>query len=136
MQKNEAFKRGDSIIRVLNIQDDQALIVSYPQKSVPVWINRKELDGYQLCNESDIPYSPDDFEALSPNQRRIAHERYTLIAGILPFIGDERQRCAITAMISEEKGVSKSTLRRYLHQYLPFRSSHAFCSETAGFSSI
>ena len=39
-------------------------------------------------NNEQIP----NFEDLSPEQKRIAHERYTLIAGVLPFLGDNRLR--------------------------------------------
>lgn len=121
MQKNDVLKCGESIVRVLDIRENQVLIVTYPQKSVPLWINQEELKDYQPFKEEEIPSFPPEFEKLSPDQRRIAHERYTLIAGILPFIGDERQRRSVLARISEEKGISKTTLRRYLHQYLVYQ---------------
>lgn len=121
MQKNDVLRCGESIVRVLDIRENQVLIVTCPQKSVPLWINQEEIREYQPCKEEEIPSFPPDFEELSPDQRRIAHERYTLIAGILPFIGDERQRCTLIARTSEEKGISKATLRRYLHQYLVYQ---------------
>lgn len=121
MQKNDVLKCGESIVRVLDIRENQVLIVTYPQKSVPLWVNQEELSEYQSFKEEEIPSFPPEFEELSTDQRRIAHERYTLIAGILPFIGDERQRCTLIARISEEKGISKATLRRYLHQYLVYQ---------------
>ena len=121
MQRNDVLRCGEAIVRVLDIRENQVLVVTYPQKSVPLWINQEELKTYQSFKEEEIPFFPPDFEELSPDQRRIAHERYTLIAGILPFIGDERQRCALIARISEEKGISKATLRRYLHQYLVYQ---------------
>jgi len=39
MQKNDVFRCGESIVRVLDTRENQALIVAYPQKSVPLWIN-------------------------------------------------------------------------------------------------
>ena len=107
MQKNDVLRCGESIVRVLDIRENQVLIVTYPQKSVPLWINQEELIEYQTFKEREISSFPPEFEELSPDQRRIAYERYTLIAGILPFIGDERQRCTLIARISEEKGISK-----------------------------
>ena len=121
MQKNDVLRCGESILRVLDIRENKVLIVTYPQKSVPLWTNQEELREYQPIKEEEIPLFPPEVEELSPDQRRIAHERYTLIAGILPFIGDERQRCTLISRISEEKGISKATLRRYLHHYLVYQ---------------
>ena len=77
MQKNDVLRYGESIVRVLDIRENRVLIVSYPQKPVPLWINQEELIEYQTCKEEEIPSFPPDFEELSPDQRRIAHERYT-----------------------------------------------------------
>ncbi len=49
---------------------------------------------------------------------RVAHERYTLIAGVLPFVGDVKQRSSIIARIAEENQISRQTLRNYLCAYL------------------
>ena len=107
MQKNDVLRCGESIVRVLEVHENQALIVTYPRKSVPMWINQEELKEYQPFKEEEIPSFPPEFEELSPDQRRIAHERYTLIAGILPFIGDERQRCTLIARMSAEFSSNK-----------------------------
>lgn len=45
-----------------------------------------------------------------------------VIAGILPFVSDEKQRCAMTSSIAETKGVSKQTIRNYLWLYLAYQN--------------
>lgn len=61
-------------------------------------------------------------DCLSPAAHRIAHERYTLIAGILPFVADERLRTAAIQHISIERNISKQTLRHYLCLFLAFQN--------------
>ena len=52
MQKNDVLRYGESIIRVLDVRENQVLIVTYPQKTVPLWINQEVLSEYHsLLNE-------------------------------------------------------------------------------------
>ena len=62
------------------------------------------------------------FEDLSPEQKRCAHERYTLIAGVLPFLGDNRLRSEAIARIASSRNVSKQTIRSYLCRFLAYQS--------------
>ena len=98
MQKNELRKWQDSIIRVLTVQADKALIIDCIHRKIPVWVNVSELATSNECSEEvffaasgiQLP----DFETLPSTAKRIAHERYALIAGILPFIANEALRTA------------------------------------------
>ena len=42
--------------------------------------------------------------------KHIMHERYSLIAGILPFITDKKARNEMIGKISEQTNISKQTL--------------------------
>lgn len=116
------LKKNEEIVRVLEERDERKLIVSCTQKSMPMWISECDLENYKPCDEavlgSDIP----DYEDLSPAQRRYAHERYTLVAGVLPFLGDKQLRCEVITRIASTQNVSKQTIRHYLYRYLVYQS--------------
>lgn len=125
MQKNELLKYGDNILRVIDMKNDSALIVDCLHRSVPKWMPQSELNFYTHCPENELSFASKrtivDYDSLDKKSRIFAHEHFTLIAGILPFIGDEKRRCAMIAGISEEKGVSKQTIRNYLWLYLVYQ---------------
>ena len=56
-------------------------------------ISERELQSYVPCEEAALSSELPDYEDLSPEQRRYAHERYTLIAGVIPFLGDKTFMC-------------------------------------------
>ena len=112
------LKNENHIVRVLESQDDRRLVISCTQKSMPVWISERDLEGYVPCDEAELSQDIPNFEDLSPEQKRIAHERYTLIAGVLPFLGDNRLRSEAIARIASSHNVSKQTVRSYLCRYL------------------
>ena len=126
MRRNELIQRGDSVFRVLEIRKGEALVINCVQKSMLKWANQADFTDYEPCTDESfckmMNVELPDMDALSSADRRIAHERYTLIAGILPFLGDERRRSEVIARISEDRKVSKQTIRRYLCLYLVYQS--------------
>ena len=80
------LKNENHIVRVLETQDDRRLVINCTQKSMPAWISERNLEGHVPCDEAELSQDIPSFEDLSPEQKRIAHERYTLIAGVLPFL--------------------------------------------------
>lgn len=125
LMKNEV-----KVIRILESQEDHVLIVNCTQKSMPMWINKEELSGFSACEEHSLLPTLPDFKSLSPEQRRCAHERYTLIAGVLPFIGDERLRCDAISRISSSRGISKQTIRNHLYRYLVYQNLSALAPKS------
>jgi len=126
MQRNDLIRCGESVFRVLETREDEVLIINCVQKSMPKWVYRNEIAGCESYSEESLRQMMNvilpDMDDLSPADRRIAHERYTLIAGILPFIGDDKRRCEVIARISEDRQVSKQTIRNYLRLYLVYQS--------------
>lgn len=122
MQKNELMKSGDSIIRILQVKEDSVLIVNCTSKAMPSWVEKAELSAYEHCNEEDLSAltgaTVADYDDLDKDSRKFAQEHYSLIAGVLPYIGDERLRCSAINIVSEENQISKQTIRSYLWRYL------------------
>lgn len=115
MQKNDLLRHENSVLRILDIQEDKLLVIDCLHKSIPKWISASELSAFKECTGlSPLP----DYDSLDKESRRIAHTRFTMIAAILPFIGDAKQRSASIARISNEQNISKQTLRHYLWIYL------------------
>lgn len=125
MQKNELMKSGNSVIRVLQIKGDGVLVVDCMRKAMPLWMTRSELSVYEHCKEQDLnALTGTDIKAyddLDQESRKFAQEHYALIAGILPYIGDDRLRCSAINIIAEERSTSKQTLRNYLWRYLVYQ---------------
>ena len=57
---------------------------------------------------------------LSEEEKRIAQERFTLIAGVLPYIGEEGKRSKMIDFLSAQQ--SKQTIRKYLCLYLVYQN--------------
>ena len=111
------LKKNERVIRVLETKNDRKLIICCTQKSMPTWIAEEELSGYIPCSAEKLGDFP-SYEALSPHQQRYAHERYTLIAGVIPFLGDKQLRSEAISRIAAARNISKQTIRHYLHRYL------------------
>ena len=132
MQKNELLQWNNTIIRILAIDDTRVLVIDCVKRTMPQWINSDALSECKPCEKIKLELQTeielDDFENMNIQERRIAHERYTMIAGILPFVADESLRSLIIDKIDDEKKVSKQTVRRYLCLYLAFDDMSVLCS--------
>ena len=82
---------------------------------MPAWISSDLLDEYTSETEPLIDTD------MTPGQKRTAHERFTMIAPMLAFLTDDKERNRIMNRISEEQNISKQTLRRYLCRYLVYQ---------------
>lgn len=120
MQK--LLKNENQIIRVLQTRDDKALVIDCVKRTMPVWITLSDVEGYVDCTEEELFLKTNvDFNReLNGDERKIARERFTLIAGILPFVGDDKKRNFMIHQMSEKK--SKQTIRKYLCLYLVYQN--------------
>ena len=108
------LKNDTTIIRVLKSQDDRSLAIDCVKRTMPKWINASSLPDFVECTEADLYTQtgmPQDRQ-LAPEEQRIAQERYTMIAPVLPFIGNEQKRSQMIELVSEHQ--SKQTIRKYL----------------------
>ena len=120
--KNKLMKKDDRIIRILDIKENRVLIIDCIKKTMPVWCDESFISDYEICSEDELNFTIRDVESLSAAEKRIMHERYTLIAGILPFVSDEHLRGLTISKVSEQMQVSKQTVRKYLCLYLSYQN--------------
>ena len=121
--KNQLLRHDDRIMRVLAI-DTGVLTIDCLKRTMPQWMPASELRDWEPCDESALP-SPEtpicNLEDLTAEQRKVMHERYSLIAAVIPFIGNSTKRSAMIAQMAELNGVSKQTIRKYLCLYLTYQ---------------
>lgn len=125
MQKNDILRNGSRIIRILCVKENSALVIDCIKRTMPQWTDFPSLGGYEECSFTELQEITEinilDIDALSSESRKIAYERYTMIAPILSLVADIKQRSRIINWISSEREVSKQTLRNYLCLYLVYQ---------------
>ena len=141
--QSPADKRSDSgretarsvhaALRILSIDGDTAIVLDCFKMTMPVQMPVSAL--------ADCPTFPEDeLQAalgirireesdLSPAERKSMHERYTLIAPILPFAADPAMRSMMISGVSEQSGIGKQTIRKHLCRYLTFQMAEALAPE-------
>lgn len=126
MKKNDLLKCGNTVIRVLEIQDDKAFIINCQKRNIPTWISVSEIKDYIQISETElyeiIPMQFPDMTAIDAKSRCVINERYTMISSILPFVSNFRKRNQLLAAISVERGVCRQTVLNYLCLYLAFQN--------------
>lgn len=121
MKKNDYLKIGDTIYRILAVDKDNYLVLNCNTKNMPSWKKESELaegdiiSAEEAFNMLDIELIE---EELTGNEFKQAHERYTMIAGVLAFMNDDALRNRAIAMAVDTYGISRRTLTTYLCNYL------------------
>ena len=120
MQK--LLKNDNQIIRVLQTKNDKVLVINCVKRTMPMWITLSDIEDYVDCTEEELFLKTNvDFNReLNGDERKIARERFTLIAGILPFVGDDKKRNFMIQQLSEH--MSKQTIRKYLCLFLVYQN--------------
>ncbi|MDO5399143.1 MAG: hypothetical protein Q4G33_14595 [bacterium] len=126
MRKNNLLKYDNKIIRVLDLKDNEALVIDCIKRTMPVWVCCSELINYSDCTEQELlditNAEVTDIESVDAVSKKIAHERYTLIAGVLPFISDKKVRSCLISKTAENNNISKQTIRHYMCLYLAYQN--------------
>lgn len=97
------MRKENDVIRILDVSYDKVFLIDCIKLTMPDWYNKSILDGFVFMDEEEIS-EPTDLHS-----KRIMHERYSLIAGILPFITDKKARNEMIGKISEQTNISKQT---------------------------
>ena len=119
------LKNENQIIRVLKSHGDKALVIDCIKRTMPKWVDGDSLSNYDDCCEDEM-YERTDYpfgRELTPKEERIAQERFTMISGVLPFIGNEQKRSQMIDFLAEHQ--SKQTIRKYLCLYLVYQDIDA-----------
>lgn len=125
MKKNSLLKQSDKIVRVLEIKDYSILIIDCIKRKMPEWKEKELFVDWMPVTEQELWEStgiyPKKIDTALSTTSKYIQEHYALIAGILPFIGDEKERSRMIRSIAEHKAYSKQTIRNTLCLYLAFQ---------------
>ena len=126
MQKFDLYFKENAIVRVLEVREDKALVIDCIRRTMPQWKDIVSFAGWEKCSEEKLYKIADvdlpEIDSLCPESRKVAYERYTMIAPILRLLPNEKKKCEMISVIANNEKVSKQTIRKYLCQYLAFQS--------------
>ncbi len=124
--KNDLYFKDNSIVRVLEVKEDKALVIDCVRRTMPQWKDIVSLAGWEKCLEEKICEIADvdlpEMDSLCPESRKVAYERYTMIAPILHLLPDEQKKCEMISTIATNEKISKQTVRKYLCLYLAYQN--------------
>ena len=119
MKKNDLIKTEDGIYRILSIEANRVLAIDCISKTMPKFYPVSSFGNGEFidCMPADFP----DMEDLSPADRKIAQERYTMIASAVSVVDDTQQRNLMIEKSSKQFGMSKQSIRSFLCSYLVYQ---------------
>ena len=122
MQKNDLLKNEGALLRVLAIDGERCMVIDCIKLTMPRWVSVDCLKDWGFCPEDDNCASAvrniKTLEDLTPSELKTMHDRYSLIAPVLPFVNDEALRSDMVSRIAEMNSVTKQTVRKYLCIFL------------------
>ena len=119
MRKNDIIKTKDSVYRVLNIDSESVFAIDCIKKTMPKTFS---LDYFKKAESvATLSHSFKSFDELTPSARKVAQERYTMIASALSVLDNTPERNMMIKKASEQFNVSKQTIRSYLCAYLVYQ---------------
>ena len=122
MKRNEIYTHGDQIYRILIVKEDNCLVIDCKNNTMPVWEPVTTFWDVSTMTDEDLytllDFKPVEDDTISPERKKVMHERYTMIAPVLSFIGDENTRSHVINIIATENNISKQSVRSFLKKYL------------------
>ncbi|WP_026659824.1 DDE-type integrase/transposase/recombinase [Butyrivibrio sp. AC2005] len=123
------YRKDEIIIRVLAQNGEKVLVMDCIRFTMPIWEEQMKYRDYFSCDIKELYIAQglvaEDIDAVNAERRRIMYQRYSVIAGILPFIEDISRRGELIEISSERYNLSQKTLRSYLCHYLAFNEISA-----------
>ncbi len=134
MQKNELYRNNNSIIRVLEIKNNAVLVIDCISKTMPQWIGVSFFEDWTKCSDETLHeitgIELQDIKTVSPEDFKVAHQRYTMIAPIIMVLTDRDKKNEMIELISTNEKISKQTLRKYLCLYLIYQDISVLIPKT------
>ncbi len=126
MRKNEIISLNDHYFRVLQIKEDSCLVIDCNGKSMPIWKPIETFWDASTITDEDLytlmGFASVEDDMIVPERKKVMHERYTMIAPVLSFIGDENTRSHVINIVAIENNISKQTIRNFLKRFLIFQN--------------
>ena len=125
--KNKLLKTNDGVFRILSVNDEQIFAIDCKKRTMPKSYKKEYFKDAETIELS--PYTAPDLDELTPANKRIAQDRFTMIAAALSVVENEKMRCEMINEASKQFSVSKQTLRSYLCTYLVYQGIGALAPQ-------
>ena len=126
MSLGNLYDNGVTIYRELAARDDTVLVIDCVKRTMPVWLPKDRLTDWQQIEEQALHEKtgvyPVTEDALSKIALASAHRRYSMIAPAVAVVADKKQRDDMIIWVSNEYGISKQTVRKYLCLFLVYQT--------------
>jgi putative transposase len=126
MLRNELYRRDNLFYRILSILEERFLVIDCVKQHMPNWVLDTFLEGFTVAQEQELHaalgITLPDYETLNQQEKKMCHERYTLISPLLVFLDDDYERNKLIKGLSIKLSLSSKTIRKYLVTYLVFNS--------------
>ena len=119
MKRNDILKVKDDVFRVLDVEGDNVCFIDCHKRTMPKTESQSFFDNAELLDSFHADYPA--WEDLSPSDRKVAQERYTMIAGAVAVVNDQRQRNMMIDIAAARFEMSKQSIRSFLCTYLAFQ---------------
>jgi len=119
--KNDYVLLDDIIYRIIEEEKDNYLVIDCRKKNMPVWKAKSELVNGVVIDKEEAFESLGikiNEESLTGAEYKQAHERFTMIAGILAFMKDDVMRNRAIAISVATYKTSRQSITTYLINYL------------------
>ncbi len=121
MKKNDLAKVNGEIYRILYIAGDRVLAIDCTKKTMPQFFLYSYFETAEIVEFLPIVFH--SLDELSAAKRKIAQERYTMIAAAVSVAEDVGQRNLMITRAAKQFKVSKQTIRAYLCRYLVYQDT-------------
>ena len=125
MEKNDLLRCDNVIIRILEIQPERVFVIDCMKKTMPVWMPKAEFAEYDNCCLQDLLNLTNtilyDVELLDAKSQQIIHQRFTMIAELLPIVSNVYLRNKAIREVSCRYQISQQTIRSFLCRYLVYQ---------------
>ena len=119
MKKNDLLKTKDGIFRILSVKNEKVFAIDCQKKTMPKFY---DIDYFKDSKVLEcLPFNTLEIDNLTPAERKVAQERFTMIATALSVVENDIMRSQMIEESARHFGVSKQTLRSYLCTYLVFQ---------------
>lgn len=124
--KNKLYKYKDTIVRVLKESDQSVFIIDCLKTKMPYTVHKMDFKDAILCDEDLLMQETNepvfDISEASEHNKKIAYDRYNMIAPLLSFMDDKYKRTLLFNQVCQERNISKQSLRNYFYKYLIFQN--------------
>ena len=118
--KNKLYKYKDTIVRVLKESDQSVFIIDCLKTKMPYTVHKMDFKDAILCDEDLLMQETNepvfDISEASEHNKKIAYDRYNMIAPLLSFMDDKYKRTLLFNQVCQERNISKQSLRNYFYK--------------------